>query len=665
MIRNILITIIIIRLLIGSATAQEKLYSLEFNALVKNKYQQFEKSADQNYPDTTFITLPFFDDFSRITVWPSPERWADNYAFINNDYARNAPTIGVATLDAIDENGALYSNAGPYQFEADHLTSQPIRLDSIFSPLQRAIKKSDSLYLSFYYQPQGRGSMPSKKDSLLLEFHSPVEFDPVFENNDTIMVPRWHTVWSSAGGVQVDTFAIQQHGYFKEVVVPISDSSLYYKKGFRFRFRNYASLANSYVPDWQSNGDQWNIDVVYLNTGRSIRDTVIKDVAFADRPPSMLKRYEAMPYDQYKANFVEEMKDTLDIKISNLDNASQNLSYGYTVQKDSQTPFNVYSGGNHSLGSYQSIGYSTWQPFARPPVDSLYPQYLNQEAVVFNSIHFLTTDPAMSFKGNDTLRYAQIFSNYYAYDDGTAEAGIGLNGASGSYAVRFELNEADTLRGFKIYFNQVRSGAENQYIDLAIWKDSFGKPGQVMKLMSEVTPIYSDSLNTFHTYWFESPYPINADNFPGLIFYAGWQQTSIDNINIGLDRYNDTHQFRFYNVDGTWQMSDDLHAGSLMLRPIIGKVHPLGQNSLSSINSLGIYPNPVSDGWIHCKVPSSWNNISTGQINVAIFNSAGSLVSSPSFTEKMNLESLNPGFYIIKLFNNVTGETLKSKLLVR
>ncbi len=661
--RNLLILLIL--LWVGNVQAQERLYSLEHNSSVINKQQHSLKNNLQNYPDTVLLSLPFFDDFSKISVWPSPERWADNYAFINTDYAKNAPSVGVATLDAIDENGALYATAGPYQFEADLLTSQPIRLDSIFSPVSKAIRKSDSLYISFFYQPQGRGSMPSKKDSLLLEFHSPIEFDTFVGANETTIIPRWHTMWSSAGGTQVDTFAVYQNGYFKEILVPISDSALYYKKGFRFRFKNYASLANSYVPDWQSNGDQWNIDVVYLNINRSVKDTNIKDVAFADRAPSLLKHYESMPYDQYRDNFVEEMKDTINIKIANLDQGLQNVSYKFNIQRDSQLPFYNYNGGSFSIASYLSGGYATYQPFARPYVQTVYPPFENQELIVFHSTHFLTVDPSMAYPQNDTIRFSQVFSNYYAYDDGTAEAGIGLNGASGSYAVRFELNKPDTMLGIQIYFNQVKSGAEDKYIDLTVWNQKFGKPADIIKSLDEVTPLYSDSLNTYHTYWFEAPLIIDAMNFPGLIFYAGWQQTAIDNLNVGLDRYNDTHENRFYNVDGTWQMSDDMHAGSLMLRPIIGKANPLSIPFSKSKESFEIYPNPVSDGGIHLKLPSEWKNRAENKLETSIFNSSGSLIDSKPYSEDMNVKTLVPGLYIIRLSNTITGESLTSKLLVR
>ncbi len=665
MIRNIL-AVFLILFISCQVLAQEKFYSLEYNATVAKQYKNMLNDKPGGlYTDTLYLSLPFFDDFSSLSVWPSPLRWADNYAFINTDYAINSPTIGVATLDAIDEKGALYSNAGPYPFEADQLTSQAIRLDSLFSPQKRAITLRDSLYLSFYYQPQGRGGMPSKRDSLILEFHCPLEVDTVLITGGISLVPRWHAVWATPGGIPVDTFALQQHKYFRQVMVPVRDSALYYKKGFRFRFRNIASLASANQPDWQSNGDQWNIDAVMLNTGRSIHDTLLKDVAFADRAPSMLRRYESMPYKQYKANWLEEMKDTMSIKIANLDNVPQNIGYKYNARKDSQAPFKSYDGGSYSVFPFGTIGYSDYQPFARPVVNFFYSPFENEEKIAFHTTHYLTTDPSLLYQGNDTISYTQIFSNYYAYDDGTAEAGIGLNGASGAYAVRFQLNQEDTLRGLQIYFNQVRSGTNLQYIDLAIWNDLNGQPGSIVRKINQVTPQYSDSLNVFHTYWLDSVSSINELSFPGLIFYAGWQQTGIDNMNIGFDRYNDTHTSRFFNVDGTWQMSDSQHAGSLMLRPVIGLANPLGIRKQPATLSLKLYPNPVTGGLIHLSLPEVWKQSQSEHISVSILDAGGKLLEEPAFNTTIAIGNLSPGLYLLKLYNRETGETATGKFIVQ
>lgn len=653
--------ILIVTLLGMKALAQEVLTIPTYNPAVAKQYL-LKKSA--SFPAATeSLTLPFYDDFSVISVYPSPARWADSNALVNTDYAKFPPTIGVATLDAIDKTGKLYANAGQFPFNADKLTSLPIRLDSIFAPAIKALTASDSIYLSFYYQPQGRGLMPSTKDSLILEFHSPTEFDTIVTASGTSIEPVWRGIWSSAGGVPVDTFAVSEKQYFRQVLIPILDSR-YFKNGFQFRFRNIASLANSFVPDWQSNGDQWNIDAVWLNTGRFLHDTIIKDVAFAGNAPSMLRTYQSMPFDQYRKEWLNEIKDSLEIDIASLDNVPRNISYIYTMRKNSLEPFATYDGGNYNIFPYLATGYSTYKPFARPPVVSPFPPGTD-EKVVFHIIHSITSDTDPLYQTNDTISFDQVFSNYYAYDNGTAEAGIGINGAAGSYAIKFELNIADTLRGMQIYFNQVKTATNQNMIDLLVWNDALGKPGQVIKTLNDVIPLYTNGVNELGTYWFETPLSVDETTFPSLIFYIGWTQSSIDNLNVGLDRYTDSHDKRFYNVDGTWQMSSPMNYGSLMFRPVIGLANPVGISHVTENQQILIQPNPVSDGKLFIGLPEAWKDIQDQNFAISIFSATGSRVLSSIFSPQLDVSKLAPGFYFVVLTDETSGNKVIGKLVVR
>ncbi len=139
---------ILMLLLAGTIGAQEVLTGLQVNPQVKKKAAQMKMGREESVP----LLLPFFDDFYRASVYPDPKLWSDADAFISNDYAVFPPTIGVATLDAIDDLGRLYEDASPFPYKADFLTSQPIRLDSVFSPVPRKITRADSVFFSFYYR---------------------------------------------------------------------------------------------------------------------------------------------------------------------------------------------------------------------------------------------------------------------------------------------------------------------------------------------------------------------------------------------------------------------------------------------------------------------------------------------------------------------------------
>jgi hypothetical protein len=154
--------------------AQEVLTGLSHNPSLMNQ----EKNRMKN---TSSVTLPFFDDFSNYTGYPKTSLWADKQAFVNNSFPLYPPTIGVATLDALDENGVIYTHAETRPFGADTLTSNLIRLD-YNNVYHRLMQVSDSVYFSFYYQPGGAsrsyppveweriGDRPETDDSLVVEF---------------------------------------------------------------------------------------------------------------------------------------------------------------------------------------------------------------------------------------------------------------------------------------------------------------------------------------------------------------------------------------------------------------------------------------------------------------------------------------------------------------
>ena len=645
--------------------AQEVITGLRNNPTIKSRLNEavFD-GPSARYADTVFVTLPFYDDFSKNSVWPDNKIWSDNAAFVNTDFALNPPTVGVATLDAINEYGELHDGAGVYSFNADTLTSQPIRLDSVFLSGSQAVRKRDSVYMSFYYQPQGRGFMPSTTDSLILEFHSPLEIDTIYGVKDTTTSPRWRHIWAVPGGIAVDSFAKVNKGrWFRQVLIPIKDSALYYQKGFRFRFRNIASLATSSQPDWQSNCDQWNIDLVRIDIHRNINDTTIEDIAFADKAPSLLENYYAMPYHQYTKRYIDEMKGEYDLKIANLDRYPQNLQYRMNVRKDSNEPYYEYSGESYSILPFLTNGYLDWPAITNPQVKFFYGLGA-PSSVVFHSMHYIITDEQMKYKQNDTIWFTQVFSNYYAYDDGTAEAGVGLNGAAGSYAVKFKLNMADTIYGVQIYFNQTSNTTDDEYINIKVWNDNKGAPGSVIAELPNVTPVYSDNLNQFTTYKFSEPLLLNTSTAPGLIFYVGWSQTSHNNLNVGLDRYTDSHDKRYYNVTGFWQQSDSLHAGSLLLRPIVGLSNPMSVPEDENKETFKVAPNPVNNGVVRITLPESWSNVNQADIAVTMYDGSGKIVLNTQFNENLEIPSGLHGLFFLKLNNKANGRVLSAKILV-
>ena len=636
-----------------SAFCQEQLTPLQYNPVIKDKLEEMNSlKSEQHLNDTIPVSVPFFDDFSKYSVFPSPERWIDQYGFENADWPINPVNLGAITLDAINDSGSMYADAvpGPETFIADHLTSRYIRLDSIFTPVPRAMNPSDSVYLSFYYQPQGRGSAPKAGDSLILQFLVEPAHDSISPTDTTNFPDQWKRIWATRG-MPLDTFFLKYNSYFKQVNIPITDTS-FFKKTFRFQFYNYVSLASNSQPSWQSNCCQWNIDNVYLNKGRSLKDTIYSEIRFIERPPSMLTNYQSMPYTQYSDDPTNEMIDTIAVTFRNRDSINHLVSYKYEVSFPNGTVIKTYKPDDVVVRPYYKYNDLTLYP----PVTFMYPIGAADSAE-FVMKHFVTDIVPGSTLG-DTITALQKFYNYYAYDDGTPENGYGLTKTGSMMAYRFKLNKSpDTLRGVSMYFNKTLTNNNQQFFNLTVWNDNNGKPGDT--IYSRLAYVrYSENLNQFVTYRLEVPVRISGD------FYIGTITTTDDNLNIGFDKYNDAHGNLLYNSTGQWLTS--AFTGSLLMRPLIGKPIPLGiPITHPESQRLNIYPNPCSGEMV--TVTNEYLSgpvLDSGHSTLVVRNLCGQEVISASYVRTLDVSGLPAGMYILDVINNDTGKQFTGKLVI-
>jgi hypothetical protein len=607
-----------------------------------------------NGGDTLPITLPFYDDFSSNGVFPSSLRWIDRYGFVNTDYPVYPIDLGVVTLDAINDSGSMYPEAvaGPDAFIADHLTSRYLRLDSIFSPVPRALTPSDSVYLSFYYQPQGRGLAPHTSDSLVLQYLLVPKHDTLFHGDTThhIVPDKWTHIWS-VKGMALDSFYLQNNHYFQRVMIPITDP-IFFKKKFQMQFYNYVSLATSGEPSWQSNCCQWNIDQVYLNYGRNLQDTIHQEIRFVERPPSLLKDYQSMPYTQFSNNPSNEMIDSLSIMLTNRDAVSHNVKYSYNVTQPGGSFTKSYESPSFDLLPYNQYAF---EYVVHPPVPFTFP-ISSADSNLFEIRHVIR-DLAQGSMLADTITGYQQFYNYYAYDDGTPEAGYGLKGTGSAMAYRFKLNKSpDTLRAIRIYFNQTLDTTNIQFFYLTVWSDNSGFPGDTI-YSRQVLVQYSDSLNKFITYLLEQPIKISG------AFYIGTIQTTDDNLNIGLDTYDNSAANLFYNVNGSWIASSI--TGAPMVRPVIGKLLPLGiANLTTGKGSIKVFPNPCITGQVHISIDESGILLNKENWIITISGLTGQEIYHSQGSDVLDVSGLPSGIYIIEVQNTMTLQHLVSKLVI-
>jgi hypothetical protein len=648
------IYLVILFFLAIGLSAQEVVTGLQFNPVVRMQYLKNKMLKSGNGEDTIPITLPFYDDFSSGEVFPSSLRWIDRDAYVNTDYPVYPIDLGVVTLDAINDSGSMYTGAagGPDEFIADHLTSRYIRMDSIFTPVPRSLSPADSVYLSFYYQPQGRGLAPYNSDSLVLQFLLEPQHDSTAAGDTTIYVipDRWKHIWS-VPGMSLDSFYMYNNHYFLRVMIPITDWA-FFKNKFRLQFYNYVSLATDVEPSWESNCCQWNIDQIYLNYGRNLYDTIHREIRFVERAPSLLKNYQSMPYTQFCNNPSNEMIDSLSVLITNRDTVPHGIKYSYNVTQPGGSFSDYYQSPDINLLPYYkyAFGYTAY-----PPVPFTFP-ISSSDSNIFKVQH-IVHDLAPGSTYADTIVGYQSFYDYYAYDDGTPEAGYGLKGTGGQMAYRFKLNKSpDTLRAVSFYFNHTRDTANIQLFYLTVWNNNSGNPGDTIYSRAVITE-YSDSLNKFTTYRLENPVGISD------AFYVGTIQTTDDNLNIGLDTYDNAASNLFYNVTGTWSAS--AIEGAPLIRPVIGKPLPLGiANLTSNKGSMKVYPNPCSTGLVHISLDGSGTLQNKENWIISISSVTGQQVYYSQGTDVADVSGLPSGIYIVNVKNRITMQNFISRLVI-
>lgn len=594
---------------------------------------------DFEVKSATSARLPFFDDFSNYQGVPKPSNWQSDQAFVNADYAPFPPTVGVVTLDAVDKFGQLYLKDASSRFSGDTLLSVDIRLDSVFSAYPRIMNPGDSVYLSFYYLPGGgvgemwerNGDAPEYADSLILDFFNPVD-------------SSWNMVWCTPGWSPdqlvdslIDSLHYSYGSLWQYVAIKITDPD-YFKSNFKFRFRNYCSFDDNPKPGMVGNCDQWNIDYVYLNYGRSYNDRNVRDVAFVSKAPSFLKEYCAMPARQYSD---DEVAESCELIMSNRYSQELAVNYYYSVTNQYNSEVCGYDGGFQNIRSFGNAGfYHNVPAHSTPDISCMFPVNPTSRNV-FTITHVLREGVSGdAHEVNDTIRFSQVFDNYYAYDDGIAENGYGLSstGSRVSLAYRFQLNVPDTLTSVEICFNRTRL-AENENIqfNLIVWDDDNGEPGDIIyRDAAKRKPVFN-GLNEFCRYVLDTPVVVSGT------VYVGFEQMSGNFINIGFDRSNDSRQNLFYRTGHEWMQS--VLSGSLMLRPYFGVKGSLDAPSIQVVDDISVTPNPASD---HIYVTSS----SSHDISVQIYDLMGKLLLVSQSTGHIDISSLQPGMYIVAVLNH-------------
>lgn len=603
MLKRIFLFVIFLNACLVNTPAQEVITGLQSNYSITSNILKENKGLTSS--DT--LLLPFFDDFSGHSIFPDSKKWSDNFVFINNTYSDQQITAGIATFDALDNTGRMYATASSSGFKADQLTSLPINLN---------YSVSDNIWLSFFYQAGGLADPPEANDSLTLQFFAPDE-------------KEWHSVWKAEGTLDKR---------FKQTIIRI-DNNRYLKKGFQFRFINYASLSpNLSDPSMVGNCDIWNIDYVLLDKNRNAADTVYADVAFTLPLRSLLKSHEAMPWKQFSKVNLQEMGSSIPVHYRNNDLITRNVTRNFEIwDVYKNTSAFTFSAGATDIGPLTTIDYNANLVYTY--------KTSNNDSALFRITASLKTDN-FDPKGNDTLIYFQVFNNYFAFDDGSSEGGYGINGLGSRNAMvayKFVSYVQDTLRAIRICFNDSYLQANKREFDLVVWDNNNGLPGNIIYARESVMVEQGNVINGFYNYTIPEGVVVNN------IFYVGWRQRSETFLNVGYDVNTPHAGKQFYWLNGVWSQSQV--PGSIMIRPVVGS--PLLITSIKDTysknkNLMSFWPNPATD----------YININTGEVQlygtayISITDLNGRELIKVPFSERVDISSLHEGIYFLVISMN-------------
>ncbi|KAA3645614.1 MAG: T9SS C-terminal target domain-containing protein [Bacteroidetes bacterium] len=574
-------------------------------------------------PDTIHITPNITQESKKyyIVSPDSNDLYTDRDVLINNTFAKMPITIGVATFDGLNQYGLPYSPDFEIQVQADYLTSVPLDLSNIVN--------DSSVYLSFYYQPGGLSLFgPQKEDSLAVDFYD-------------VTTKKWGNVWRTEGFVSDD---------FHRVMLRVDQK--YHKKGFQFRIRNKAQGSGAY--------DHWHIDYIYLNDNRTANDTSKKDISFVYPPSKLLKDYYVMPWWHFKSNPPLYQADKTSSIIRN--NYSQGLNLYYRMNLEDPngtTPFYTYppSSSFFILSSHDTISLNYDINFNYNINDVTGPGLLPATySIDFNPGSSQSKD---FITANDTIHTGINLQNYYAYDDGTAEAGYGVNpelsseGYVAYLAVKHEIPYIDTIGGVQIYFLPTYPDVQKQSFELMVW-NNLNSNAVVFKHTVKNKPFYTED-NGFYTLWFDSAVVVNQS------FYIGMKTIGKYSNSIGMDLNTDNRDKIFWSFNGNnWNSpSVGISNGSLMIRPIFRKKKfGVGvENAKAEVkNEIHWYPNPVKQ----ILYTNAKNNIRGTKVK--IFGLTGNLIKETQFSSELDVSDLKEGIYFIQTIDK-SGYTSTQKII--
>lgn len=578
--------------------------------------------------------LPFWEDFSNNSLFPDTALWLTDTAFTTQQRPPTitlskgiaAPSKGVATFDGANFRGYMYDDNDLASGINDSLTSHSFDFSGL--------GVGDSLYLSFFLEPQGRGEGPEFTDTFYVSFDTLSSLDT--------SGGFWETVW------KIDGDSLPS-GSFTRVMIPL-DQERFFTDQFRLRFHSVGSLNGAL--------DQWHLDYIYLNSNRSAGDTLFNDVSVVNIPASPFAPFTAVPYSQYQISNDYMSPFTIEastvnssasgtLRASVVDSSGKNLFSGTTMVSNNTLSLGVY--GNDFL----LVG-----PFSDQVVSDTAFAYLEVDAWV---------DPAGSDinSRNDSITKVFPLAKEFAYDDGVADIGYGIT-ANRAFCQEYPLKAPDSLVAVwvsftpTLFFNPVTNQAEsmdNKSFTLFVW-DELVPDSFIVQQVAGAKVSYGNLPNTFIRYPISNPVTVDT------VVWVGIGQIDNRPLGVGFDK-NANNNSKIYFETSAGQFAQTSQTGTLMIRPefanpnsVVGRTK---QKTFTDIE-MQLYPNPIRGEGFQL----AFRDRLLKQAQVRIMDLQGRILSTytedyPGSDMTVNASRLSNGMYLLRLQGeDIEGRAIRS-----
>lgn len=563
------------------------------------------------------LSLPFFDDFSqgRSANWQRAEG-----VLFNNTFSDGHPTLGMATFDGLNVLGQPYSADNASGFgAADSLISHCIGLGD-FVP-------ADSVVVRFFYQAMGLGERPNLEDSLVL----------LGRNS----AGQWRRLWSAIGDTVTPGF--------REVDFTLTDTAFFHD-GFRLAFFNYAKVIGAF--------DHWHVDYVHVFAQNNDDPELRYDVALVQQPSSALAGYSALPFTHFRENPDAYLADSVRTRIFNLSESFKVIGYTAKVRQYeyingipllfNEAPLSTFAYGPNGGGAPDAniINAGSTLELRAMGLEGFLD--LSFDSMMVETEFVLDTEEQnllIPTRNNDSIRHRTLLTNFAAYDDGSAEYGLGVRQKFGQIAYEYHTPIRAPLTHIDIYlppFGVLQNGGIYR---LMVWQ-TINKSGigQDEVLLRQTRPVvFADSVNRFERISL-FPGATGLDDFIYVedTFYIGIQQVSDEMLAIGFDRNYDSGERIYANIGSGWEANPGFE-GSLMIRPVFERLRVTGFDADPQTPEVSLYPNPAH-GWVRIRAE--------GLAEVSIADLSGRTIwEKPTLAnqEEVSLSGWQPGVYLVRM----------------